>query len=311
MPTAPPRSLQHVRERVRNELSGLMQEIVSYPLTSGEALARVSSPQALATRPPVRMLNPISVDYGLLRTNLRVSILENLRHNLRYRRRLAVFEVGRTFQSRPDNLPEEREIVCGAVSGPRLDRWGQPRCEPADFYDAKAYLERLFVSLGLVGEYEEVEEFGFVTGRTAAVCVDGERVGLVGQIHPSTVVQFRIEQDVSLFELEIDRLVVQELSMIRPQPIPRFPSVERDIAVVVEDAVAAAQVKGIIESSKLVARASLFDVYTHSPVPCGRKSLAFAVSYQSLDHTLTDAEVIKEHDRIVERLKREVGAALR
>ena len=311
LPTAPPRSLQRVRERVRNELGGLMQEIVSYPLTSGEALARVSSPQALATRPPVRMLNAISTEYGLLRTNLRVSILENLRHNLRYRRRLAVFEVGRIFQSRPDNLPEEREIVCGAVSGPRLDRWGQSRCEPADFYEAKAYLERLFASFGLVGEYEAAEEFGFVTGRTAVVLVDGQRMGLVGQIHPNTAVQFRIEQDVSLFELEIDKLVVRELSMIRPRPVPRFPSVERDIAVVVDDAVASAQVKGIIESSKLVAQASLFDVYTRSPVPRGRKSLAFAVSYQSLDHTLTDAEVIHEHDRIVERLKREVGADLR
>lgn len=311
LPTVHHRSLLHVRERVRNELSGLMQEIVSYPLTSGEALSRVSSPQALATRPPVRMLNPISTEYGLLRTNLRVSILENLRHNLRYRRRLAVFEMGRTFQSRLDNLPEEREIVCGAVSGPRLDRWGQPRGEPADFYDAKAYLERVFASLGLVGEYEEVEEFGFVTGRTAAVFVDGERVGLVGQIHPNTAIQFRIEQDVSLFELDIDRLVVQELQIIRPRAVPRFPSVERDIAVVVDDAVASAQVKGIIESSKLVARASLFDVYTRSPVPLGRKSLAFAVSYQSLDHTLTDAEVVQEHDRIVERIKREVGADLR
>ena len=130
-------------------------------------------------------------------------------------------------------------------------------------------------------------------------------------MHPEVAARFGIDQEVALFELDLGALAEHVQPLRRSQPLPRFPSVERDMAIIVDDGVPAARVKALLEGFPLVARASLFDVYAGSPVPPGQKSLAFAVSYQSPDHTLTDAEVSGERERIVARLKRELGASLR
>ncbi len=114
-----------------------------------------------------------------------------------------------------------------------------------------------------------------------------------------------------MFELELDALLAHLPGVRHYRAVPPYPSVEEDIAVVVDETVPAARVQSIVEEAPLVLSARLFDVYTGPQVPGGKKSLAFAVSYQSPDHTLTDEEVARERERIVRRLKREVGAALR
>jgi phenylalanyl-tRNA synthetase beta chain len=247
-----------------------------------------------------------------LRTTLRASLLETLASNLRHRQgRIALFEVARIYLPRPEELPQEADSLAGAVTGGQPDRWGQPRGEPVDLYDAKAYLEFLFDRLGLVVTYHDGEDFALVPGRTAEVRLDGQRVGLVGQVHPRVAAAFDIEQDVYLFEVNLETLVPQVGKPRLYRPLSRFPAVEEDIAVVVDEGIPAAQVRAIIDAFPLVQRAALFDVYTGPPVPAGKKSLAYSVAYQSLDHTLTDAEVNRERHRILERLSREVGAVLR
>jgi phenylalanyl-tRNA synthetase beta chain len=254
----------------------------------------------------------MSYQLEYLRTTLRASLLEILASNLRHhQRRIALFEVGRVYLPRPEDLPQEVESLAGAVTGDQPDRWGQPKGEPVDLYDAKAYLEFLFNRLGLVVSYHDGEDFALVPGRTAEVRLDGQRVGLVGQVHPRVAAAFDIEQDVYLFEVNLETLVPQVGKPRFYQPLSRFPAVEEDIAIVVDEEVTAAQVQAIIEAFPLVQRAALFDVYTGPPVPAGKKSLAYSISYQSLEHTLTDAEVNRERRRILERLSREVGALLR
>jgi phenylalanyl-tRNA synthetase beta chain len=128
--------------------------------------------------------------------------------------------------------------------------------------------------------------------------------------------EFDIGGDVFLFELVLDE-VLAALEALRAgqarryEPVPRFPPVIQDLAVVIDEGVTATQVRSLIEAATLVQRARLFDVYTGEPVPAGKKSLAFSVTYQSPDHTLTDAEVARAHRGIVERLKRQLGATLR
>jgi phenylalanyl-tRNA synthetase beta chain len=128
--------------------------------------------------------------------------------------------------------------------------------------------------------------------------------------------EFDIDGDVFLFDLVLDDLL-DALEALpggrarRYEPVPRFPPVVQDLAVIVDEAVTAAQVQSLIEAATLVRRARLFDVYTGEPIPAGKKSLAFSVTYQSYEDTLTDQEVARAHRGIVERLKRQLGATLR
>jgi phenylalanyl-tRNA synthetase beta chain len=248
-----------------------------------------------------------------LRTTLRASLLETLAANLRHRqaRMVALFETARIYLPRPDDLPLEAERLVGVVSGARPDRWGHPSETPIDLFDAKAYLDFLFERLGLAPAYEDADDFALLPGRSAEVRQNSQRLGVLGQVHPRVAAAFDIQQDVFLFELDLEALPPHTGKPRRYQPLSRFPAVEEDIAVVVDDGVTAAQVRAIIESSSLVQRATLFDVYTGPPVPSGKKSLAFSVAYQSFEDTLTDAEVQRERRRILERLSRQVGAELR
>ena len=314
IPPAAPQPARQLRERICDILAAAgMQEIISYSLTDRESLTRVLSPEELSANPPLRVANPMSHEQEYLRTTLRASLLETLATNLRHRQAamVALFETGRIYLPRPDDLPQEAECLAGVVSGARPDRWGHPSEASVDFFDAKAYLDYLFDRLGLSPDYEESDDFALLPGRAAEMRLDGQRLGLLGQVHPRVTAAFDIQQDVFLFELELAALLPHIGKPRRYQPLSRFPAVEEDIAVVVDDGVPAAQVQAIIESSSLVQRATLFDVYTGPPVPAGKKSLAYSVAYQSFEHTLSDPEVQRERRRILERLSRQVGAVLR
>jgi phenylalanyl-tRNA synthetase beta chain len=313
IPPAQPQPSRELREQVRDILAAAgMQEVIAYSLTNMGSLTKVLPPEVLSQRPPLRVANPMSHQQEYLRTTLRASLLETLASNLRHRQgRIALFEVARVYLPRPEELPQEVESLAGALTGDGPDRWGQPTGEPVDLHDAKAYLEFLFDRLGLAVTYHDGEDFVLVPGRTAEIQLDGQRVGLVGQVHPGVAAAFDIEQDVYLFEVDLETIVPQVGKPRLYQPLSRFPTVEEDIAIVVDEGVTAAQVQAIIEAFPLVQRAALFDVYTEPPVPAGKKSLAYSVAYQSPDHTLSDAEVNRERRRILDRLKGQVGAVLR
>jgi phenylalanyl-tRNA synthetase beta chain len=314
IPPAAPQPARELRERVRDILAAAgMQEVITYSLTDRESLAKVLSSEELTSHPPLRVANPMSRQQEYLRTTLRASLLETLAANLGHRRAqlAALFETARIYLSRPDDLPQEVECLASVVSGGRPDRWGHPSEEAVDFCDAKAYLEFLFDRLGLTPVYQDSEDFALLPGRSAEVRLDGQPVGLVGQVHPRVAAAFDIQQDVFLFELNLEALLPHTGKPRRYQPLSRFPAVEEDIAIVVDEGVPAADVQAIIEGFPLVQRATLFDVYTGPPVPTGKKSLAYSVAYQSFEDTLTDAEVQRERRRILERLSRQVGAVLR
>jgi phenylalanyl-tRNA synthetase beta chain len=313
IPPAQPQPSRELRERTKDILATAgMQEVIAYSLTNLESLAKVLPAEELSQHPPLRVANPLSHQQEYLRTTLRSSLLETLASNLRHRQgRIALFEAARVYLPRPEDLPAEVDSLAGVVTGDRPDRWGQPKGEPVDLYDAKAYLDFLFDRLGLTVTYHDGEDFALVPGRTAEVRLDGQTVGLVGQVHPRVAAAFDLEQDVYLFEVNLEALVPHVGRPRVHQPLSRFPAVEEDIAIVVDEGVTAAEVQAIIESFPLVQRAALFDIYTGTPVPAGKKSLAYSIAYQSPEHTLSDTEVNRERRRILERLSRQVGAVLR
>jgi phenylalanyl-tRNA synthetase beta chain len=247
-----------------------------------------------------------------------------LASNLRYQTgEVAIFETARTYE-RPDErlpqsgrpfgeeaLPVEREVVAGIISGRRLDRWGRPGDAPVDLFDAKAYIEDLLHGLGAHAEYVPVFEFGLAPGRTAEVQVGGARVGVVGQVHPDVAAAFDVEQDAFIFDIVLDDLLPLVAAQRKASNVSRFPAVEQDLALIVDADTAAGALRRVIEAAALVRDARVFDVYAGDQVPAGKKSVAFAVTYQSDDHTLTDDEVAKTQRKLLERLRREFSAEVR
>ncbi|HYM15359.1 MAG TPA: phenylalanine--tRNA ligase subunit beta [Dehalococcoidia bacterium] len=317
--------LRELRERARDVLAAAgMTEVITYSLTTLEAIERVVPREHLAIYPPYRMVNPISADHEYLRPTLRASILQTLAANLRYQKgEVAIFEAARTYHhpdqrlaqsGRPfgeEALPDEQEHLVAAVTGRRFDRWGRPSTDAVDFFDACAYLDDLLHGLGVVALRVVATEHGFVPGRTAEIQVAGERIGVIGQVHPDVAAAFGVEQDAFVFDLTLDALAPHIGGVRKARPVSKFPAVEQDIALVVDADMPAAEVRAIIESTALVREARIFDVYTGDQVPPGKKSLAFALVYQSDDHTLTDDEVARAQRRLLERLRRDLAAELR
>jgi phenylalanyl-tRNA synthetase beta chain len=313
VPPKVPQPRRELKERVLDILSSAgMQEVITYPLTDPETLGKVMPIESLEQLPPLAVVNPLNVGQERLRTSLRAAMLDCVAGNQRLQSEaFAVFEISRVYIPGEDLLPIELEHVVGAVTGRRTDRWGNATSEEVDFYDAKSYVARLFDRLDLEVEYIAAEEYGMIPGRTAELRVGEKRVGVIGQVHPRTSGEFGIEQEVYLFEIVLDDLLALLEPVRRYSPLSRYPSVEEDLAVVVEAELPAERVRTDILGHPLVVSVRLFDEYVGAPVPEGKKSLAFSVSYQAKDRTLTDKDINKARNRIVGRLRKEMGAELR
>jgi len=253
-----------------------------------------------------------------MRPTLRHAVLETVERSLRAGAdQVAVFEAARVYLPRrgdaatASGLPEEREVVVGALTGVELDRWGRPTDRALDFFDAKGVLEALFGALHLPASYEADEEFGLMRSRTARLRVAGEPVGVVGEVHPDVLSQFDLDQPVLLFEVDLASLLPHLHDRIDAKSPPRFPAVEQDLAVVVDAGVPAAAIQSVLEASPLVVSARAFDVYRGERLGAGKKSIAFSIRYQVPDRTLTSEDANREQAKLVKRLEREFGAELR
>jgi phenylalanyl-tRNA synthetase beta chain len=314
IPRGQPEPMRELRERVRVLLAAAgLQEVITYSLTDLATLQKVLPPEDLQINPPLRVANPMSREFEYARTTLRGSMLQTLEMNMRTSGGdfLALFEIARTYQPRENDLPHEVETVCGAIAGRKPGWWQNPNSTHAGFYDAKAHIDNLLAGLHLSADYRPAIDHAYLPGRTAEVWIGDSRVGLVGQVHPRVAGGFDIKQDIAMLEIDLEALLPQVPETVHYEPVSPYPLVEEDLAVIVDRDVPAADVIRLIAGSKLVRSVRVFDLYTGPPIPKGKKSLAFSVSYQSPDRTLSDEDVAKERVRIVERLKRELGADLR
>jgi phenylalanyl-tRNA synthetase beta chain len=150
-------------------------------------------------------------------------------------------------------------------------------------------------------------------GRSALIGLGDDFIGVVGEIHPTVLAAFEIEPAVTLAEIDFDQWLAQGVSTAQYQQIPRFPSVTRDVSIIVDTAVQAGQIWQFLHNfyPERLREVRLFDVYAGKPVPVGRKSLTFALTYRAEDRTLTDEEVNSIQTRVVEQLRQRFGAQLR
>lgn len=317
VPPHEPQPQVELRERLRDALATAgLREVISYSLTTEEALARVLPAGALRRTPPIRLANTLSAERELMRPTLRHALLETVARNLRAGlAEVAIFEAARVYIARESisegPLPDEREQVAGALAGAHVNRWGVPTGRALDFFDAKGVLEAALSDLGVAGAYEPSEDPALLAGRTARLTVNGAEIGVLGELHPRVRAAFEIEQPVLMFELDLGRLLPHVPGRRIARPISRFPAVEQDLAVVAPIPVPAEALRAAIARSPLVTEARIFDIYTGEQVPPGMRSLAFAIRYQAADRTLTGEDAQREQESIVRMLAEEFDARQR
>lgn len=294
------------------------------------------------TRPLIRIANPLSSEQDIMRPALLPGLLGSLRTNLRNSPRVYLFEIGSVFWTampadsaarqaaatagrRPRLVPGEAEMpvepgrIGGILTGPRAPRTRFARAdapeEQTDFYDAKGVVEALLAHMGIEGvTYEPVAAAWYHPGRVAGVVQGDALLGVVGELHPRLRDVMDLEgRRVYAFDLDLDALLARVPQRKTYQPISRYPAVAQDLALIVPDTVPAARVEALLRETggRLLTGLTLFDIYTGPPVPTDHRSLAYALTFQALDRTLSEDEVAKLRTKIVNRLAREIGAQLR
>jgi phenylalanyl-tRNA synthetase beta chain len=311
IPRHNPDPIISLKRGVRYSLSGCgFQEVVTYSLTSLELINKLS-PKSHPVK-PLRVANPMTADQEYLRPNLRANLLAALAANRRHEAGgIRLFELGRVYQPRPNDLPEEPEMVCGLLSGPRFEESWHGEGAVFDFFDAKGVVDGLLSSLGVAASFEPNGDESLHPGKQAAIVVKDKRLGVVGELHPKVAEAFELFGAVYLFEINLAALLPFTLARKLFQPIPRFPAIVRDVALVVGGGVSNRQVQDIIKGFPLVSDVTLFDVYSGAKLPAGKKSLAYRITFQSPAHTLTDDEVNKVQQKILDKLAKQLGATLR
>jgi len=302
----------NLREKLRNFLTGFgFQERLTYSLVSLEKLQRLSPKPELKVQ-ALKVANPMTREQECLRTSLRTDLLATLAHNQKFEQAgIRLFEIGKIFLPRDKDLPEEREMLCAVLSGPRAELSWQTKNEPLDFFDAKGVVETILNQLGLKASFDISNDENLCPGKHVDIIVKDEKVGTIGEVHPRVVQAFELSNTICLMEIDLVRLSSMITCTKEYKPIPRFPSVTRDIALVVDEQVVYQGIENIVRSFPLATKVTLFDFYRGKQITEGKKSFAIRILYQSPSRTLTDEEVDRTQEQMLARLHDELGAALR
>lgn len=310
-------------ERVRDLLVNLgLQEVISYRLTSPEREARrLAESSAEAQKPYVSLVNPISSDRVVLRHSALASVMEVVERNARLRERIALFEIGPVFlQSEEGGVPEELQRLGIVLAGPRNPQGWQPSDRsPMDFYDLKGIVAALLNNLHIPAvRYAPGEHPTFHPGKCARILSGERQLGIFGEMHPLVRQNYDLpvsyaESPIQGAELDLDALLEQIPRLYDAAPVPEYPPVLEDLALVVDEALPAERVERAIweAGGKTLASVRLFDVYRGGQTGAGMKSLAYSLTYQAPDRTLTDKEVAQVRQRIIHRLEQDLAAKLR
>lgn len=309
-----------LEEAVRDLLVDMgMQEIVTYRLTTPEREARARAPGAEADQHTyVRLANPSSSEREVMRHSLLASMLEIVEANARVRQRIALFEIGPVYlPAEQEQLPHEPLRLGLALHGRRGQAtWIEGEPGVFGFYDLKGIVAGLLAALKVeaVDFVAEGDHASYHPGKCAAVEIDGRRVGVMGELHPLVVERYDFgEAPVVAGTFDLAAILEQIPDRISLRAVPSYPPILEDLAIVVDESIAAAEVERVMYEAggELLAEVRLFDLYRGEQVGEGRRSLAYSLVYQSPERTLTDSEVAQLRDRIIEALEQELEAQLR
>jgi phenylalanyl-tRNA synthetase beta chain len=263
----------------------------------------------------VRVVNPMSEDERLLRTSLLPGLLRSAARNVAHRADgVALFELSHVYEASDGELPHEPAVLAAVFSGVRSHQAWQGPEQRWDFFGAKGVLDALLVGFGMPpASYEPVTGASFHPTRAARVSLGGTAAGVLGELHPKVCERFDVPEATVALEVSFAPFAALIPPRVQVGDLPRFPSVNIDLAVVVDESAAEGDVRASIEEAgePELASVRLFDQYRGDQVPAGKKSLAYALQLRDPDKTLTDADAVVVRDRIVAALAERFGGRIR
>ena len=284
------------------------QEAITYSFVDAD-MSRLFSPE-LRSR---QVANPISAELTIMRSNLWPGLIKAVRYNFnRQQRRIRLFELGRQFIDTKEGLQEKLMLAAVATGSVLSEQWGVPPRE-IDFYDIKGDVEALLGLSSAAGKIEfQPEPYPALhSGQSARITSNGQEIGRLGALHPAVAKSLEINQRIFVFDLALDKFKHEPVPHFRQ--ISKFPAIRRDIAIVVDESITAAQVRGcvIAAGGERLQECRVFDVYRGEGVAMGTKSLALGLILQDFARTLHDEEVDAIVSRVVSELTQTFGASLR
>lgn len=297
-----------VADKTKSVLQGLgYNEVMTYSFISPKAYDRINVKPDSPLRNYIEIMNPLGEDYSVMRTTLIPNILDLLVRNYNYGvKECYVYEIGNTFIPKElplKQLPYEKKRLSIGMYG------------DDDFYGLKETVEILFERLG-IGGLEFVPEKNnptFHPNRTALILKDGEEIGILGEIHIDVMENYGVKNRIYVADLDFEKIVENTNLERKYRPLPKYPAIVRDIAVVVDMDITVGDIqKAILSKGQgYIENVELFDVYTGKQVEKGKKSLAFSITYRSYERTLKDDEVNTIQNSIIETLESKFNAKLR
>ena len=292
--------------RVKDALVGMgLYEILNYSFISPRWLDMLGLAENDPRRNVVKLRNPLGEDTSVMRTTLVPSMLNTVAANLN--RNIPggmLFELSKVFvpAEKAGELPAEKAALCIAAYG-----------EGVDFYTVKNIVTWLLAKFGVTASIAAGGDGYYHPGRKAIMAVSDTRLAALGEIHPDVAEAFDIKDRVVVAEVDLDALRPLEKDFYGIRPLPKFPAVSRDIAVVVDEAVGAGTMMDAIRASagKLLEDARLFDIYRGEKLGARRKSVAYAITLRAPDRTLTDEEINAAMEKVLKALSEQFGAELR
>jgi phenylalanyl-tRNA synthetase beta chain len=317
--------------------SGL-DEVITYSFIGDRCFDKMRLDESHPMRRAIRIANPIREEQSIMRTSLIPGLLEALSYNAsRQVEDMGVFEIGKVFiplSISISELPEERTSIAIAGMGHSGERaWNAPRL-PWDFYHIKGVLERILWETGILTDHVELslsDQPFLHPARQAKVVIKpadptGEEgkegqseqgqiieCGVIGEIHPLVAEDYKLPGPVTICEIDLDKLLPHTDFIPKFKPVPKYPASIHDLALLLPNDVSAGTVLSRIREVRgtMLEDVRLFDVYSGDPIPEGKKSLAFSLTYRAQDRTLTDAEIREAESRILGVLAEEFGAQKR
>lgn len=322
IPATPPRGAVGANpyDQTHDELAEARRLLVGLGLHEAQGQTLISSASASLVAPAehlVALAHPLSSDMNVLRPSLLPGLLDSLRHNLsRNQPDVALFEVGRVFVATPSGAAREHRRVALALTGRRHPLFwsGEDREARYDVYDLKGMLEEFLELFGLRGvSYSRRGEATSLLIESATVHLGKFNLGQLGQVLPPLARRYDLRDPVFLAEIDLDQLLARRSAGRSFKALPAYPSIRRDVAMLVAEGVTHDDVLQAVKQAKPANLESveLFDVFRGRNVPADQKSMAYAFTYRSSERTLVDAEVNAAHEQVVAVLKRNLQAVVR
>ncbi len=285
-----------------------LNECVTYSFTSPKFADSLKLASDDSLRDTIRLVNPLGEDLSVMRTTLTHSMIETLAFNVTHFNKSAkLYEIANVYipKSLPlVDLPDEKSTLSIGMYG-----------DDVNYYSIKSALDEMFNALHLSANYERVNKPFLHPGRSASVIVNGKIVGYIGEVHPDVSANYGIDlQRLYVAEISVDDIFTEDsLTKKKVKPFSKFPTMDRDLALVVDENVLVGDMISAINNAKIkfLTKVEVFDVYRSSQLGEGKKSVALSFAFECLDRTLTDEEIAAEMSRILNVLKRRVGAKIR